>query len=103
MSQFLNLVGYRNAREFIVANNLHLLLEIDTNTYQSPNPQYLDMNNKNFEHEFSKVSLDTIFTKDKPTNTNNLSNKEKELEAENYLYFSIEWKRMVLSKGLRIQ
>lgn len=80
MSQFLNLVGYRNAQEFIVANNLHLLLDIDTSTFQSPNPQYLDMNNKNFEHEFSKVSLDTIFTKDKPIN--NLSNKEKELEAE---------------------
>lgn len=82
MSQFLNLVGYRNAQEFLIANNLHVLLEIDTSTVQSPNPQYLDMNNKKFEHEFSKLSLDTIFTKDKPSHTKNLSNKEKELEAE---------------------
>lgn len=82
MSQFLDLVGYRNAQGFIIANNLQVLLKIDTKSVQSPNPKYLDKNNKNIEHEFSKISLDSIFNKDKPANSNNLSNKEKELEAE---------------------
>lgn len=82
MSQFLDLVGYRNAQGFIIANNLQVLLKIDTESVQSPNPKYLDKNNKNIEHEFSKISLDSIFNKDKPANSNNLSNKEKELEAE---------------------
>mmetsp|Transcript_7568 Transcript_7568/g.7504 ORF Transcript_7568/g.7504 Transcript_7568/m.7504 type:complete len:499 (-) Transcript_7568:2289-3785(-) len=82
MSQFLDLVGYRNAQEFIIANNLEVLPEIDTKSVQSPNPKYLDKNNKNIEHEFSKMSLDSIFNKSKPTNSSNLSNKEKELEAE---------------------
>lgn len=95
---FLDVVGYINAKEFIRNNELYLSPEVDTNNYLYPKSSYLDDANRNMDFEYSRTVLSSIFGNNfsnKPESCG-LTDEEKELEAEKlYVIFD----RMEKSKA----
>lgn len=88
MLSFLDLVGFLNAESCIKSNSLPLDSDIDVTKYLYPNPKFSSKadSHKNHSSSMHRTSLHSIMEniRDLPTNNNTseLTEEEKEIEAE---------------------